>query len=481
MAFLFVDSFDHYTALPNKNISANNACWIDASAGRFGGGCLVAGTAGTYYTIWPMPAAVTYYVGFAYKQSGAGSNPRTVIGFFSGGTRHCYLSLLASGQLQAIHGGGTVLGSSTNLYPANEWHYIEIKVTIDDSSGVFEVRVDGTNSGWINASGDTRNGALLSMDSLHLPDTVGSGTQTTYYDDLYVDTAQFHGDVRIIYRAPEGAGYYTQWISSTTEKKNADMQDNSTPSPNVVSCSNFTSPYDAWRAWDEDQGNPWYYNSTSAPQWLKYDFGNGNARIITNYDLKSNTNNASYPGMPTAWNLQGSNNDADWDTLDSRSGASAWGNSETRNFTFNNETAYRYYKLNLTTKEGGANGWQLDEIRLYGPINNYTTVDESPPVTTDYVQAIGTDKIDSYAMQDISQSSGTVKAVVGNYYVQKADAGSRTLKMVTRLSSTDLESSEKSIPSSWGFLQFIQETKPGGGAWSVQDTKDAEMGMKLEV
>ena len=84
-------------------------------------------------------------------------------------------------------------------------------------------------------------------------------------------------------------------------------------------------------------------------------------------------------------------------------------------------------------------------------------------------------------MADISQSAGTVKAVVGNYYVQKTDAGSRQIGMTTRLSSTDLVSTGQAVPSSWGYLQFIQETKPGGGAWSVQDTKDAEMGMKLTL
>jgi len=112
---------------------------------------------------------------------------------------------------------------------------------------------------------------------------------------------------------------------------------------------------------------------------------------------------------------------------------------------------------------------------------NYACVDETPPVTTDYVSTTVLNEIDTYAMADISPTVGTVKAVVGNYYVQKTDAGSRQIGMTTRLASTDLVSTGQAVPSSWGFLQFIQETKPGGGAWSVQDTKDAEMGMKLTV
>jgi len=114
-------------------------------------------------------------------------------------------------------------------------------------------------------------------------------------------------------------------------------------------------------------------------------------------------------------------------------------------------------------------------------VDNYSCVDEAPPSTVDYVEATDLDKIDSYEMQDTSIANGTVLAVVGNYYCQKTDAGSRQIAMVTELGSNENESTGKAVPSSWGYLQFIQETKPGGGAWTVDDSKDAEMGMKITV
>lgn len=113
--------------------------------------------------------------------------------------------------------------------------------------------------------------------------------------------------------------------------------------------------------------------------------------------------------------------------------------------------------------------------------SNYACVDEVPPSTTDYVQTGDMAAIDAYAMTDISPSSGTIKAVAGNYYCKRLESGDtdRALGMLTRLSSTNLVSSGQVAPTAWGYLQFIQETKPGGGSWSVQDTKDAEMGMQI--
>jgi hypothetical protein len=114
--------------------------------------------------------------------------------------------------------------------------------------------------------------------------------------------------------------------------------------------------------------------------------------------------------------------------------------------------------------------------------DNFECVNEAAPATADYVETDVLDEIDTYEMTDIDETAGTVLAVVGNYYCQKTDAGARQIAMATELPSSPSEhlvSDGQAVPSSWGYLQFIQETKPGGGAWTVQDTKDAEMGMKL--
>ena len=136
------------------------------------------------------------------------------------------------------------------------------------------------------------------------------------------------------------------------------------PSPNVVTESNYSSAYRGWKAFNKVSGDPWYYNSTAANQWIKLDFGSGNAVLVNAYRLTSNTNNSGYPGMPVEWTVEGSNNDSDWTQLDSRSGIAAWPSSTTREYWTSSAAAYRYYRFTFVTKESGSSGWQLDEITL---------------------------------------------------------------------------------------------------------------------
>lgn len=140
------------------------------------------------------------------------------------------------------------------------------------------------------------------------------------------------------------------------------------PFPSVVTESNYTEWYRGWLALNQSgSGGPWYYGSTAGNQWIKLDVGEGNSITINKYTLTSTSNNASYPGMPIEWKLQGSNNDSDWTDLDYRSDETGWGNSEMRSYSFSNATAYRYHKILMITKEAGIFGWQLSEIELINP------------------------------------------------------------------------------------------------------------------
>ena len=55
---------------------------------------------------------------------------------------------------------------------------------------------------------------------------------------------------------------------------------------------------------------------------------------------------------PKAWTLQGSNDNAQWTTLDTRSGITFTNRYETKIFTAANTTAYKYYKLSITGNNG---------------------------------------------------------------------------------------------------------------------------------
>ena len=334
MGFLFVDSFDHYTSLAEKWDGVNLSPTISAGNGRFGTNGLSCSVNPTY-VYKSVPSATTYYIGCGFYYPPTLAVNGGIIAFKSGTTWQTCLGLEgASHCLQVLCGdpsGGTVLWTSADAISGNVWHYLEFMTTIGDS-GAYAVILDGVEL--VNTTGDTKPSTAADITTICIGNMVNIGTSVVrYYDDVYIHDTAFQGDVRIIYRAPDGAGSHSDW-----------------------------------------------------------------------------------------------------------------------------------------TPSAGA---------------NYECVDDAAPDPAgDYVSSDTAGHIDTYEMTDLTQSAGTVLAVVGNYYCQKTDAGVREVAMLTELPSSPtqhLESSPKAVPSSWAYLQFIQETKPGGGAWTVTDSKDAQMGIKLET
>ena len=72
---------------------------------------------------------------------------------------------------------------------------------------------------------------------------------------------------------------------------------------------------------------------------------------ITSYKIRSRT--AGYNQTPKDFTLQGSNNDVDWDVVDTVVGSSGWGAGETREFAIDSPAGYRYYKVDVTAVDGG--------------------------------------------------------------------------------------------------------------------------------
>ena len=122
-------------------------------------------------------------------------------------------------------------------------------------------------------------------------------------------------------------------------------------------------------------GTAWFSNDT-VPAAATVDFGSGNARTVASYKLY-----APYSGTqaqnPKSWTLEGSNNGSTWTTLDTVSGYTSWGAADgnhplTR--SVGSPAAYRYYRLNVTAIQSGAQVG-VAELRLYSPgMSNNLTV-----------------------------------------------------------------------------------------------------------
>lgn len=157
---------------------------------------------------------VTVIVGAAVYKGGLN---QTFLVLRDGGSDQITIRISSSGALEARRGdaNGTLLGSSAaGIFLINQWIYIEAKVTIDNTVGVVELRVNGGTSPVLNLTGqDTQN-------------TSNAFTNRYFYQDSFIDdhylcdttgavNNNFLGDVKIETLYVNGAGNSTQFTPST--------------------------------------------------------------------------------------------------------------------------------------------------------------------------------------------------------------------------------------------------------------------------
>jgi len=200
MALIFMDGFDHYTQnqISDKWDAVGAGPNLSSAYARFSGqGYQSYGTGYWLKKIIPSNET-TLYVGFAwYRDAGGtlnGGNWGILKFMDENAVIQVSLRLDAGLGFTALLGDGTELGSSAADVISNyRWHYIEAKVTISATVGVVEVKIDGTQV--LNlTSQDTKYG------SDYIRQVYFGGctpNQYSWFDDFYVDDAQFNGDCRI--------------------------------------------------------------------------------------------------------------------------------------------------------------------------------------------------------------------------------------------------------------------------------------------
>lgn len=226
MALLFCDGFEDAGSL-QKWTTYSNAV---VAAGRYGQGIYmwkpdIWTSAG--YIKRSIPQSSVVCVGFAIKFATLQQQPYLALYTDMGSTEHVVFTISATGfpQLRLGSEGGTLLGSGPVALTTGVWYYIEVKTSIDDLSGIAQLRIDGRSV--ISFSGDTRNGGTsANIDYVALQAALGNNCGATY-DDLYIidDTGttnnDFLGDIRIETLYPSGNGNSSQLVGS-----DADSTDN---------------------------------------------------------------------------------------------------------------------------------------------------------------------------------------------------------------------------------------------------------------
>jgi len=139
------------------------------------------------------------------------------------------------------------------------------------------------------------------------------------------------------------------------------MTSDSAPSPNTVEHkSSVGGGYEGWNAYDHVGGgsagqNTWFSASAPTPaasQWIKFDFGSGNAHIFSKVGIQAPYITWS-TRAPRNFTILGSNDNSTWTLLLTATGQTSWTDNEVRAFSFTNSNLYRYLQINVSADNGG--------------------------------------------------------------------------------------------------------------------------------
>lgn len=223
MALRFMDSFDHYaTADIGKKWTTPGAATISAGNGRNGTASLRLVASSTCQKV--LGSQATWIAGFATKIESPGASD--IFNLWDSATVHIRVNWTAANRIE-IKRNTTLLATSTTVFNADTWYYLEFKITIHDTAGVVQMRVNGVAETLTFVTGtettqDTRNAGNASADTFLFRTTTGE----FHFDDLYLldgtdgTAAQgaannaFLGDCRVEALLPSGAGNSAQFTPS---------------------------------------------------------------------------------------------------------------------------------------------------------------------------------------------------------------------------------------------------------------------------
>ncbi len=131
-----------------------------------------------------------------------------------------------------------------------------------------------------------------------------------------------------------------------------------------ATASSYTEGYEPWKAFNDEYGlkNRWLSSVGNVSGWICYDFGENDRTVINKYRWR--TMEADSNAVPGAWQLQGSNDYRNWTILHSGSNNVQRSNTWIGWFSFSNDIAYRYYRMNVSANCGHSTYLVIDEIEL---------------------------------------------------------------------------------------------------------------------
>lgn len=224
MALRMMDGFDSYATadLLKKWTTFAGVMTVNAGTGRRGTASARCVNDSDCYLSLTLDAQPTWILGMAWHLTELPSGAIAACAVYDGATLQADLRLNPDGTVSVTR-NGTVLGApSVATIPLSTYVYLEWRVTIHNSTGSTEVRLNGTSILALTAQ-DTQNTAnatanMLRLGSIGTADHIG----TQNLDDVYICDGTgaaphntFLGDCRVDTLLPTADGTAQQWTPST--------------------------------------------------------------------------------------------------------------------------------------------------------------------------------------------------------------------------------------------------------------------------
>jgi hypothetical protein len=202
--------FDDTVGIEPGASSASN------TGGRTGGG----GVFGPTITV-PTPGPSLIH-GFAIRANSTSPGAGVFWQAKEGSTVHLQLAFttdpgtVPGTTIQLKNSAGTVLATTSILFDGALWTYFEVKFTINDTTGSFELRINEAVAASVSGI-DTKNGGTGNVDTFICTSPISANR--VFYDDMYIGDT-YLGDIVVRTLLPNGDGDSSQWTGSDGNSTN---------------------------------------------------------------------------------------------------------------------------------------------------------------------------------------------------------------------------------------------------------------------
>jgi hypothetical protein len=481
MAYCFGDGFDCYAA-----IGDTVAGYWDSGpggsilvAGRFAGGQAMQLGSGvsTAFTKSSGQNDAVHHLVVAYKTASlVGVALGTYIQFIDNVTNQCCIVFRQDGTilLTSATPAGTVLATYSGAVTAqNTWTAFEFEVVINNVSGSFKVRKNGSTTDNHSTTGiNTRPGANAYANKI----TVGTAavSSTNQIDDLFwrsdATTVPWVGDIRCITRMPasDASAQFSRAPATIAVANSATNAGTLVKAANAGMMSVFTAPYSGMISSGTVTIS---VGGTGNMKAAIYDATRttvlATSNPVVNPTTGANAITFVTPLAVTKGTVYYLATDQDFSIT--------YNVTNTTNYIFT--TAYASFPAASPALTGSQSAAQFF-VNIVPAVNADLVNETLQDGTTSYVYSSTPGHADLYNVAGIPSTPVATIAVTARAFMQKSDAGARTAAVQMKSGATTVTSNTATLASSsWGWTWRTELLDPAtGAAWTAAAVNNVTIG-----